>query len=266
MPELPDVENFRRYLRRHALHRRIERVHVGDPRALDELSPQRLGRAAKHRELAATRRHGKHLFVELDGGRRWLHFHFGMTGSLAHFVEEDEDPEHDRVRFDLVGGDHLAFVDQRLFGRIGLIDSPEAFVEDNHLGIDALSSTLNAETLRRALARKRSVKGALMDQRAIAGIGNIYADEILFQAKIAPRRAPADLDDHDLERLLRTIRQVLQEAISRGAGTDALLERIPNSWLLPRREEGASCPRCDGTIRAYESGGRRGYWCPACQH
>jgi formamidopyrimidine-DNA glycosylase len=270
MPELPDVENFRRGLRRRVLHRRIAHVHVGDDRALDRVSPRTLARSAEDTELAGTRRHGKHLFVELHRGdhdedARWLHFHFGMTGAFAYFADTADDPEHDRVRFDLDDGGHLAFVDPRLFGRVGVVDSPEDYIRSAHLGPDALSSTFDPSALRRALAGKHTVKAALMDQSTVAGIGNVYADEILFQARIDPRRNPTDLTERDVSRLHRSIRRVLERAIARGAGTEALRDRLPRTWLLPHRSSGTPCPRCGGPIRAYEAAGRRGYWCPRCQ-
>jgi formamidopyrimidine-DNA glycosylase len=269
MPELPDVENLRRGLRRRALHRRIEHVYVGDKRALDRTSPGRLARAAEDKELVATRRHGKHLFVELaaEGAdhTRWLHFHFGMTGTFAYFEDTDDDPKHDRVRFDLDDGGHLAFVDPRLFGHVGLVDDPQTYIDSAHLGPDALSASFDEAALHRAIVGKHSIKAALMDQRAVAGIGNVYADEILFQAKLDPRRVPTELTAHELSRLHRNVHRVLEEAIARGAGREALRDRLPRTWLLPHRSSGAPCPRCGGIIRAYESAGRRGYWCPTCQ-
>lgn len=265
MPELPDVENFRRYLRRHALHAKVEGVEVRDRRALDEVSARTLHEAAKGKELASTRRHGKHLFVQLDAGERWLHFHFGMTGSLAYFADDEDDPEHDRIRFDLFGGKHLAFVDQRLFGHVGLVDDPDAYIEEAELGPDALSAAFDRDALRKALQGKKSLKAALMDQSAIAGIGNVYADEILYAAKLDPRRSPDQLEDREVTRLHRAIDRVLHEAISRGAGTEDILDRVPRTWLLPHRKKGEPCPRCGGKIQTYESSGRRGYFCPSCQ-
>jgi formamidopyrimidine-DNA glycosylase len=269
MPELPDVENFRRSLRRRALHQHVAGVHVGDARALDHVSARQLARATRGSELTATRRHGKHLFVEIDpdqsDGSHWLHFHFGMTGFFAYFDDESDDPEHDRVRFDLAEGGHLAFVDPRLFGRVGLVESPEAYIEEKRIGPDALSASFDVAALRRALAGKRSIKTGLMDQSAVAGIGNVYADEILFQARLDPHRSPSDLDLREVGRLHRAIGRVRREAISRGAGSEAILERVPRTWLLPHRRSGDRCPRCGGTIRACETGGRRGYWCPRCQ-
>lgn len=265
MPELPDVENFRRYLRRHGLHQRVQRVRVHDDRAVRDVSPQTLQRAAKNEELASTRRHGKHLFVELDGGDRWLHFHFGMTGSLSHFDDDDEVPEHDRVQLDFPNGKHLAFVCPRLFGYVGLVEDPGSYIEDHDLGPDALSTRLTRDKLRDAVQGKKSLKAALMDQTAIAGIGNVYADEILFHAKLDPRRRPDDLKDNELRRLHRALHHVLKEAITHGAGTEQIVDRVPKTWLLPHRQSGAPCPRCQGELARYKSGGRNGYYCPSCQ-
>ena len=113
MPELPDVENFRRYFARHALHQSIASVHVNDRRSLRG-SPQGLARAVKHHSFTRTRRHGKHLLVPLDRGVGWLAMHFGMTGYLVYFDEDDDRPKFDRVQFDFTNGHRLAYVDARL--------------------------------------------------------------------------------------------------------------------------------------------------------
>jgi formamidopyrimidine-DNA glycosylase len=265
MPELPDVELYKRHLDRHALRQTIERVAVNDARILGEVpAPAFVARLSGNR-FEATRRHGKHLLVRLsrDG---WLTLHFGMTGSLVHFRDAADDPPYDRVRFDFAGGGHLAYVNRRMLGRVGLATDAEEFIQAEELGPDALDPSLDPAAFAKALAgRRRDVKSLLMDQTVLAGIGNIYADEILFQARLHPQTPVTSLNDRQRAELFRQIRQVLQTAIECGAGAEQFLERLPDEYLLPHRDKGGTCPRCGSPIATLKSGGRTSYYCPRCQ-
>lgn len=259
MPELPDVEVYKRYLAAHALHRQIARIKASSPRQLAGTSARSLGRVLARKRFESTHRHGKHLFVRLSGGP-WLMLHFGMTGSLSYYRNGRGPPRFTRLRIDFPRDAHLAYVDPRRFGRIALADSPSGFVEAHRLGPDALA--LDVAGLRERVAGKRgAIKALLMDQRAIAGIGNIYADEILFQARIHPLRSAGRLDQRQIGRLFRNLRRVLRKAIS--ARADAA--RMPRSFLLPRRARSARCPRCNARIRTIAVGGRTTYYCAKCQ-
>jgi len=263
MPELPDVENYCRYLTQHGLRKKIEGVTVAAPKILKGASPRRLARALEGRTLTRARRHGKHLFAEVDDGR-WLAFHFGMTGRLEHFRDGEQDPEYDRLRFDFVGGEHLAYVNARMLGGVQLVDDADAFIRSKKLGPDAAS--VDEKTFRERLREKRgAIKPALMDQTVVAGIGNIYSDEILFQAGIHPRTAVSDLDDASLKQLYRTMRRVLETAVAKGAGAEDIERRVPRTWLLPHRGRGRECPRCGGKIATVKMQTRSAYFCPKCQ-
>ncbi|MGB8275838.1 MAG: bifunctional DNA-formamidopyrimidine glycosylase/DNA-(apurinic or apyrimidinic site) lyase [Alphaproteobacteria bacterium] len=264
MPELPDVERYRRHLKATALGRTIAGVTVRKAKVL-EVPAGRLRRALKGRRMTATRRRGKHLLAKLDDGR-WLALHFGMTGRLLHFKDMADDPKYDRVRFDFADGTHLAFDDRRQLGTIGLADDADAFFRRQGLGPDALDPALReADFVAMFAARKGNVKAALMDQSLVAGVGNIFSDEILFQARIHPRAQPKALGRPGLARLYRTLRKVLKTAVARGGGSEDFTERLPRSFLIPRRVAGASCPRCRGPIRTLKFSGRTAYFCPACQ-
>ena len=192
--------------------------------------------------------------------------HFGMTGTLAWFEHEADDPPYDRVRFDFAGGGHLAYVNRRMLGRIGLADDADAFIRAEGLGPDALDPAVDLEAFTRAtLGRRRDVKSVLMDQTLIAGIGNIYADEILFQARLHPKTPVTSLDERQRAELFRQIKQVLKTAIECGAGAEQFLERLPDHFLLPRREKGGKCPRCGSPIATLKVAGRTSYYCPRCQ-
>ncbi|RIA47350.1 Fpg/Nei family DNA glycosylase [Dichotomicrobium thermohalophilum] len=263
MPELPDVENFKRYLDATGLHKRIEHITLTSEKVLHGVTRQKLAAALTGHALSRTYRHGKHLFAELDDGP-WLMLHFGMTGFLAYFQNLDDDPEHDRLRLDFDNGYHLAFVNQRLFGEVGVVEDPAAFITEQELGPDALA--LDEDAFRHVLAERRGqVKSALMDQSLIAGIGNVYSDEMLFQAGIHPKTLISDLDDAAVHTLYAAMMNVLNVAIDKGAGSADLFDNLPQGWLLPHRDEGAKCPRCGGAIEKVSAAGRGAYICPQCQ-
>ena len=264
MPELPDVENYRRYLQKHALRQKIAHVRVHDKRSLRNASPRKLARALDHHAFTATRRHGKHLFARLDKDGGWLTMHFGMTGRLAYFDADETEPKSDRVRFDFANGRHLGYVDARLLGRIELIDDVGDFVEEHGLGPDALS--VDAKGFAALLGERRGgLKAALMDQSLVSGIGNLYADEILFQTRHHPLARVQDLSAADRRRIHRAMRDILRCAIKSGAGSEGLYKRLPKSYLIPRRKAGAACPRCRGKVKKITAAGRSTYYCPACQ-
>src|SRR5215211_4100329 len=137
MPELPDVEVFRQYINSTSLHQKIESVEVKDETILGGVSARELESTLKGRTFESTRRHGKNLFVGLDGSG-WLLIHFGMTGDLEYFEDRDQDPAHDRFLISFDNGYHLAFDDQRMFGKVDLIEDLEEFVRRKKLGPDLL--------------------------------------------------------------------------------------------------------------------------------
>lgn len=260
MPELPDVEIEKRYLEATALHTPFEDVEVNAPRMLHGVSAATLRHRLTGRTFEETTRRGKYLFAALGKGT-WLVLHFGMTGYLKYFKQYEDRPEHTRLLLHLRNG-YLAGIWERRLGRIGITESPDAFAEKEKLGPDALDPGIELEDFRKMLRGKRgAIKSALMDQRFIAGIGNIYSDEILFQAAIHPTRKANELNAHEVTALHRAMRHVLRLAIEREADP----ERLPASWLLPHREEGADCPRCGGKIGRIKMGGRSAYVCPRCQ-
>src|SRR5439155_24985538 len=177
------------------------------------------------------------------GSPGWLTLHFGMNGSLRHFTDGEDDPPYDRVRLDFADGHHLAYVNPRLLGRVWPAHEEETFIAYEGLGPDALEQRFDLAAFEHTLAgRKRDVKALLMDQEVVAGIGNIYSDEILFQAGISPRTRCDRLDAGARRRLFERIKDVLETAITSGAGAERLVERLPNSFLIPHRKKGERCP------------------------
>mgnify|MGYP003571175213 CR=1 FL=1 len=261
MPELPDVETRRRYIDATALHQKIKSAVVNAPRMLKGISAKDLISALKSHAFSETGRHGKFLFVRFDD-KAWLVLHFGMSGTLAYTKDESAVPEGARLRIDFANGYHLAGIWQRRLGRIGLTVDPATFVKQEGLGPDAMTPGIDLSTFKRMLGGRRgSVKPALMDQKFIAGIGNIYSDEMLFQAGLDPRHAADGLDDDQLADLHRAMRHVLRIAIERQADPG----RMPHSWLLPQRRKGGVCPRCGTPLRQIKVSGRTAHLCPQCQ-
>jgi formamidopyrimidine-DNA glycosylase len=260
MPELPDVETFKRYLETTSLHQCIVRVEVLSIDLLKGVAKRDFARPLKGRHFESTRRHGKHLFVHTDANT-WLRLHFGMTGFLRYFKSKEQAPPHARVLFIFEKDYRLAFDDQRKFGEIGLIKDVDAFLKKRALGPDALDVDLSE--LKDTVKKHRgAVKSILMNQQLIAGIGNLYADEILFHARIHPATESTRLSDKDLKRLFRAMRHVLEKAIEYRADAD----RMPKSWLLLHRGKGGKCPRCRRELRSSKTSGRTAWFCEHCQN
>jgi formamidopyrimidine-DNA glycosylase len=261
LPELPDVEVFRRYLESTALGRRVEDVHTSRERLFSDRSRRTVVRRLRGSGLEKTARHGKNLFVRLSRGC-WLLLHFGMTGFLKAYRSQDSAPGHPRLVLDLDDGSHLAYDSQRLLGRISVVESPESYAEREGLGPDALDDDMAPDTFAGLLTGSRAmVKSALMDQGRIAGLGNVYSDEALFHGRIHPRRRAASMSRRELDRLYGTVVRVLRTAIDFGAEPSS----APEDWILPRRREGEECPICGGQLESMKVGGRTAWVCPQCQ-
>ena len=259
MPELPEVEIFKRYLDSTSLHQRITNVEVRDAYILKHVSARGLARRLKGRRFENSHRHGKHLFVRADD-ELWLRLHFGMTGSLEYLKHDEVPPMTARVIFRFADNGRLAFDDQRKFGEIELIEELAEFLQLRGLGPDALDISLSQ--FKEALGKHRgAVKAILLNQQSIAGIGNLYADEILFRARMHPATDVARLRDNDLQRLFRATRNVLERAIA--LKTD--FNRFPKSWLLMHRGKGGICPRCGRALKSATIGGRTSWFCAHCQ-
>lgn len=257
MPELPDVEHFRRYLKRYVKGRQVRTVEVNDPDVLKNTRPQSLGRALKGRRFTEPERHGKWLLART--GSPTLLLHFGMTGTLDWTGDPDGRHEHDRVVFHLSGGD-LRYRIQRKFGGIWLAKSQDDEGEImGPLGPDA--DDLGRHDVEDLLAGRRgAVKSTLMNQELVAGIGNELSDEILWTARIHPARRLTDFSPKDRDDLYEAMRDVLGRSKRRGC-----IPREAGWFNSVRRRDGAPCPRCGAPVEKGTVGGRTAYWCPSCQ-
>ncbi len=258
MPELPEVETFRRYIESTSICRLIAKAEVKHTLIVRPFQAQTVIAAAEGSAFVSSHRHGKNLFLELSRGG-WLLWHFGMTGEPVFFEHMNDEPRYDRFLFTFENG-YLAFNDPRMLGRIGVTTSPEEYIRKKGLGPDVL--TLTKVDFLDILERSRgAAKVVLMDQHKMAGVGNLYSDEALFQSGIDPRAPVHSLGRGDMERLYLNVRKVLRRSIERGGD----LSRLPRTYLLRHRSREERCPNCGGEILSIPLGGRTSYFCPRCQ-
>ncbi len=275
MPELPEVETIRRQLAPHVEGRTIERAEVLDARWCEPAAPAELADAVEGREVLTVGRRGKYFDVELDGEIH-LVMHLRMTGNLL-FVPADGDPggqPYVRVRLSLDDGSTVLFADPRRFGTGLALLGDDARDEyfSTRLGVEPLSPDFTADALRAlAKGRRSPVKAFLLSQERIAGVGNIYADEALFRARIHPLRLVGTLRRAQVEALHGAVIESLQAGIdARGASiddfrhTDGARGSFQDRFLVHRRE-GEPCPRCGTTVVKLRAAGRGTYICPRCQ-
>ncbi|HEY7836662.1 MAG TPA: bifunctional DNA-formamidopyrimidine glycosylase/DNA-(apurinic or apyrimidinic site) lyase [Solirubrobacteraceae bacterium] len=277
MPELPEVETIRRQLAPLVEGRRIEEIEIDDPRWSRPLTPAELEDALRGRRVERLRRRGKYLVWDLEDDVH-LAQHLRMTGAVL--ADPDPEPDHARVRIDLAqrrkGGRPVRLVidDPRRFGTGELLLGSEALENflDARLGLEPFDEAFTGAHLREVLRGRRApIKSALLDQRRVAGVGNIYADEALFRAGIHPLRAAGSLTAAEAERLRDGIRAALEAGIdAHGASIDDFrdIEGVKGSFqerFLVHRREGEPCPQCGGTIKRIVVGGRGTYVCERCQ-
>jgi len=276
MPELPEVESLRRILVRTAVGRTIVSVRIGEKRLRRRVT-QDFSAAVAGRRIAKLSRRAKYLIVELDGDHVIL-VHLGMSGSLTHrqdgFDSGDFDPRHDHLEFSLDDGSRLVYNDPRRFGMVRLVERSalSATAELKGLGPEPLSREFNADYLaQKARGRTAAIKNLLMDQRIVAGIGNIYASEILFRAKVRPTRRAGRVTRDEIEKIAAAVPVILRAAIG-SAGTTFRSYRDsrgqPGRFATRLRvygREGKPCYTCSTPIKNVVVGQRASFFCPKCQ-
>ena len=282
MPELPEVETVRAGVEHHVVGRTVATAEVFNPRAVrrDLSGPGGFAAAMSGRTFLRAERRGKYLWFALDDSEALL-AHLGMSGQLL--VGDPDRPlsTHVRARFTFTdGGPDLRFTDQRTFGHLMLV--PLAYPDDltrvvpepiAHIAPDPLEAAFDAKGFAVRLARKKTqVKRALLDQSLISGIGNIYADEALWRAKLHWARPTETLKPAEVSRLLEAVRDVLSEALKAGGTSfDALYVNVNGeSGYFDRSlhaygREGEPCDRCATPIRRDAFMNRSSYSCPRCQ-
>jgi formamidopyrimidine-DNA glycosylase len=271
MPELPEVETIRRQLAPHLEARELTAVEVLDPRWTAPRPPGEVAAALTGRTVLRLVRAGKYLIWELSDDQHLL-MHLRMTGTLL--FDPPADPPHTRVRVALSDGHRLVYVDPRRFGTGHLLESSQARSAylGSRLGPEPLTPEFTTAYLRDAArGRTAPVKAFVLDQRRIAGVGNIYANEALFRARIHPLRAAGSLRRAQLDALREGIEGALAAGIeAKGATIDDFrhLDGAHGSFqdqFLVHLREGRPCPRCATPVRKLVVGGRGTYVCEHCQ-
>jgi formamidopyrimidine-DNA glycosylase len=275
VPELPEVETIRHQLAPRVAGRTIVEAEVFDPLWSAPRAPEEVEADLRGERIVSLGRRGKYLVIELEGDR-FLVMHLRMTGNFLWVAEADDQPGrgHLRVRLVLDDGNRLLFVDQRRFGTGVVIDGRdrlEGYLGER-IGPEPLAPTFTPAVLALAArGRKAPVKAFLLDQRRVAGVGNIYADEALFRARIHPLRPAGRLRRNELERLHTGIVEALEAGIARQGASidnyrDANGERgsMQDEFLIHLRE-GKPCVRCGQAVVKMVAAGRGTYVCRHCQ-
>ena len=293
MPELPEVETVRRGLAPVAEGRRFERVEISE-KHLRFPWPEGFVQQITGRRVEALERRAKFLLWHLSGGL-WIVSHLGMSGRYTVFphaggarglgefyfqpASAPERGPHDHLTLWLDDGTRVVYTDPRRFGFFDLVEEPASHPMLCHLGPEPLSAAFGAEQLAAELARRAApVKNVLLDQRVVAGLGNIYACEALFVARISPRRkahtlSPSGRPTLRVERLVAAVKEVLQDAIRAGGSTLRDHQRVNGDAGGYQQQfhvygrEGESCrrPGCSGIIHRITQSGRSTFYCPRCQ-
>lgn len=272
MPELPEVETVKETLKKHILHKKIKRVDVRYPKMIATPSVEEFTARLKGQEILDMRRRGK-----------WLMFIFKEDTLLSHlrmegkfFLKEhrEEVNRHEHVIFEFTDGVELRYQDTRKFGRMYLLKSSEIEKRKplNELGLEPWDKDLTASYLKEKYrSKKLPIKTVLLDQSIITGIGNIYADEILFLSKINPLKVCSKLTKKECQQIICHTKSVLEHAISLGGTTIRSYESSKGVHgrfqheLLVHNKEGEDCPTCNNKIIKIKVGGRGTYYCPRCQ-
>ncbi len=271
MPELPEVETTMRGLAPFVVGQRLVLARAYRPN-LRFAIPDDFQQAMQGQIVERLERRAKYLLWHLSN-QRVLLMHLGMSGRLR--INPNEPlAKHDHLQWQTEAGADIRFYDPRRFGFVDLLD---ADARDSHralapLGPEPMSEAFNAEGLAAAIAnRKAPIKSLLLDQRIVAGLGNIYVCEALFMARIHPSRSGASLDKRDYQRLWAALRDVLAKAIAAGGSSlrdfrqvDGNLGYFAHQWQVYGREDQA-CPRCQTPIVRLQQSGRSSFVCPACQ-
>ena len=272
MPELPEVETVRRALEPVLTGRRLVRVEIADSRLVRPLEPLQVAAELEGERVAAVERRGKYLIVRFESARSLL-IHLRMTGSLRHAPAGTlADDPHRRAVVRLDDGSDVAYRDVRRFGTWLVLEPGElAPYLAMRLGPEPLGPLTAARLAARFARRRAPIKAVLLDQRTLAGVGNIYADEALWYAGVHPLRPAAGLDGEEAARVHRSVRRVLRAGIERQGASLRDYVQLDGAGGTMQDEfraygrEGEPCDRCGAPIEKIRIAGRGTWYCPHCQ-
>lgn len=259
MPELPEVNSFQRYFEAHALGKRIVQVQVLDDKIIRNLSGRAFALRLKNRHFVGSYRRGKYLFGQLDNDHHVL-LHFGMTGDLQAYHKGEAAPKHERFHFAFDDDSRLGFDCPRKFARILYLSDLEEYIADSGLGEDAQRIPL-ADFLKFAEGKKSSIKGFLLNQKFLAGMGNLYADAVCYDTRIHPATPVNKLSTNQLKKIHARMQAMLSEAIARMAD----YKQNPSPWYWDWRIEGNKPKKRYGLVQVGKVAGRTTYWCDGWQ-
>lgn len=258
MPELPEVEGFRRKIDPAVLNKKITNVKIHDAYIL-KMPEKKFKETLKGKSFKKTERRGKYLFLNFNSQNLMLHF--AMSGNVEYFKEQKHEPEYSKIRIQFDNKDFLSIISVRKLGRVEIIKDIEEYVKENEIGPDAIE--LNLEEYKKIMDQKKRsyAKTALMDQSALSGIGNEYSDEILFQAGIYPKTKISNLDESSIKNLYESTQHVLKTAVDVNINNT----KYPDNFIMPHRDKEGICPKCGSNIKRFEISSRHGFYCPKCQ-
>ncbi|WP_029035007.1 Fpg/Nei family DNA glycosylase [Salinimicrobium terrae] len=257
MPELPEITLFRNYVTETSLNKTIKKIEFPDASLLQSPA-SKFQKELKGQQLKKAERLGKYLGISTSGNASLI-FHFGMTGKLEYYANQDP-PKYSKMIIHFEDDYRLAYTCRRKLGKIFLAEDLQKFQEENEIGKDALELS-EKEFLELLEEKTGSIKGVLMDQHMMAGIGNVYSDEMLYQAGIHPKSKTNKISASEKKKLYKKLRSVLEMAIKK----EGVRKEFPKSWLIQHREDGEDCPKCDGKVKQIKVSGRSTYFCPSCQ-
>ena len=273
MPELPEVETVRRSLTDLVLHKEIKAVEIFKP-AILALGDEAAYAGLVGYELAEIGRRGKYLLFKLNepADLLWV-VHLRITGKLLYHQQPEPLQKHDHARLQFADGSELVYNDTRAFGRFWLTQDAAQVSGLNSLGLEPLDAEFSAAYWQEKIKRrpKTQVKVALLDQTVVAGLGNIYADEVLFQAGVHPERPLGTLTDEENQRLAQAMREILQASIEQRGTTFRDYVDGNNQkggyqeFLRVFQKLNQPCPNCGQQIQRIKVAGRSSYFCPHCQ-
>lgn len=259
MPELPEVNTFQRYFDQTSLQQPIAEVKVYDDKIIRNVSGEEFIDRLTGRAFTGSYRRGKYLFGELDNGHHLL-LHFGMTGDLKYYADEEDRPKYERFAFHFENGYTLGFDCPRKFAKIRYLEDLEAYLKDISLGEDARRIS-EEDFMAKMKGKKSKVKGFLLNQSYLAGVGNLYADEICFQTRVHPASVVDHIPLKKKKEIYRKMKEILDFAVEKNAHYKA----YPEDWLWKWREEGATAPDGTGEVRKMKVAGRTTYFCNGWQ-
>ena len=252
MPELPEVNTFREYFDGTSLNQKIVDVSISDGKIIRNIVEDDFIDSLVNRTFIGSKRRGKYMFAQLDNSAHIL-FHFGMTGDIKYYSEDEERPKYERFHILFEGGSKLGFDCLRKFGRIEYIEDIDDYIEQLGLGEDALEIT-EAGFLQKMEGRSGPIKGFLLNQKLLAGVGNLYADEICYQTRVHPGSKVNAIPKKKRKEIFKAMQSILSFAIERAAH----YKDYPDDWFWKWRVKGGESEK--GEIMVEKIAGRTTYF------